>query len=144
MNLKLFDRRRYVFDDDDLFSHSHEPDEESPTFPWWKPRWNGSAWEFVNPNGKVLDTTRLYSTLYPTYSKLMREGAEYEHSPKFFVDWAKKIVYYMSCAVYMEAERENQAAIPKGLSPKEATKASKEADRKTEATIQEFFNSFKE
>lgn len=132
----LFERKKFRFDEDDMFSHSHDKRHETKKFPWYKPVWNETAkeWDLVNPDGKVL-TFEWLGVNMPGYKENMEKARKYELFSTFFVDWVKKLVHYQYAFNWNDAYNNAKAENPTLNDQKWAKMA--------DATMNTFFENMK-
>ncbi len=112
----LYDKPRYAFDEEDLFSHAHKPSEETKTFPWWKPFWHEEmgCWCLLNPSGEMFNWFQfnMEPDLFPEHLTNHIDGSLYKHVPTFYIEWTKKRVYYRSIMVWNAKEKEFTKEFP--------------------------------
>lgn len=135
--------RRYEFDEENLFSHSHDKSMEGPTFPWWKPVQKAGCWQFQNKDGELFNPSPITDgyQLFPDFVDKFFEAAFYEASPVFFVDWAQKLTYYKSTVLYRETETKlyAEAGDLSDMKPKELSALHKAVEKACEKTVLEYF-----
>jgi hypothetical protein len=112
--MKLYDRPRYAFDEEQLFYHFSSEKErkllETKTFPWWKPVFNEQQklWTFVRADGALFNWIEFFGNspdgIFPEYIYNLDKAATYHWSPVFFIHWSKAVAYDRSLALWRHTE----------------------------------------